>query len=61
MLVLLIGFVGKIAHLKRKEGPEKGTVNCVLPLENMTEGLNNMAAMENSSEESRRLILFELH
>jgi len=24
MLALLIGFAGKIAHLKRKEGPKKG-------------------------------------
>jgi len=26
MLALLIGFAGKIAHLKRKEGPKKGTI-----------------------------------
>jgi len=26
MLALLIGFAGKTAHLKRKEGPKKGTV-----------------------------------
>ena len=25
-LALLIGFAGKIAHLKRKEGPKKGTI-----------------------------------
>ena len=31
MLALLIGFAGaylKIAHLKRKEGPKKGTILC---------------------------------
>jgi len=26
MLALLNGFTGKIAHLKRKEGPKKGTI-----------------------------------
>jgi len=26
MLALLIGFAGKMAHLKRKEGPKKGTI-----------------------------------
>ena len=56
MLVLLIGFAGKIAHPKRKEGPKKGHYFAFFPLENMTEGLNNMAAVENTSEESCRPI-----
>ena len=58
MLALLIGFAGKIAHLERKEGPKKRTLFCVFPLENMTEGLDNMAAVENTSEESYRPIFF---
>ena len=54
MLALLIGFTGN------QSGKERGTKTraLVFPLENMTEELNSMAAMENSSEESCRLIFF---
>jgi len=58
MLALLNGFAGKKPTFKGKRD-QKRALFCVFPLENMTEGLNNMAAMENTSEESCRPIFFQ--